>query len=108
MKKKNREDFFPPRPNAAPTIYAYELDGVSTHKGLLKIGYTSRSAKERIEEQLKTSRVKYKIVFEESAMRNDGSSFSDFEIHRYLRKKQIGNPEGEWFKCSIQELRATI
>jgi hypothetical protein len=32
--------FFPPRPLTNPTIYAYELVGVATHKGLLKIGFT--------------------------------------------------------------------
>ncbi|MDP4007731.1 MAG: hypothetical protein Q8P68_00910 [Candidatus Peregrinibacteria bacterium] len=45
--------FFPQRPDAKPTIYAYRLKGVETHKGLLKIGYTVRSAQDRIAEQLK-------------------------------------------------------
>ena len=35
--------FFTPRPDANPTIYAYELPGVASHKGLLKVGYTSRT-----------------------------------------------------------------
>ncbi len=39
------KEFFPSRPDSTPTIYAYELDGVSTHTGLLKIGYTDRDAK---------------------------------------------------------------
>ncbi len=34
-----KKDFFPPRPYSNPTIYAYELVGVATHKGLLKIGF---------------------------------------------------------------------
>jgi hypothetical protein len=100
--------FFPPRPEANPTIYAYELIDVATHKGLLKVGYTSRTSQGRIAEQLKTSRVKYKIVFEESAMKNDGSAFTDFDVHRYLRKKGIKNTEGEWFKCTIKEVKAAI
>src|SRR5665647_1790227 len=94
--------FFPPRPEANPTIYAYELTDVPSHKGLLKVGYTSRTSQNRIAEQLKTSRIKYKIVFEESAMRNDGSAFTDFDVHRYLKKKGIKNIEGEWFKCTIK------
>jgi Meiotically up-regulated gene 113/Type III restriction enzyme, res subunit len=104
----SKKDFFPIRPEANPTIYAYELVGVDTHKGLLKIGYTSRNTKDRIEEQLKTSRVKYTIVFEESAMKNDGSSFTDKDVHRYLRKKGIHNPEGEWFKCTVKEINAAL
>lgn len=101
-------DFFPPRPSTNPTIYAYELVGVTTHKGLLKIGFTDRDAQTRIKEQLGTAAIQYKIVFEESAMKRDGSSFSDFDIHRLLRKKKIPNPEGEWFKCTLNELRHAI
>jgi len=104
----SKKDFFPIRPEANPTIYAYELVGAESHIGLIKIGYTSRNAKDRIEEQLKTSRVKYTIVFEESAMKNDGSSFTDIDVHRYLRKKGIHNHEGEWFKCTVKEINAAL
>lgn len=104
----HKRDFFPPRPAANPIVYAYELIGVPTHYGLLKIGYTARSSKIRIAEQLKTSAINYKIVFEESAMRNDGSSFTDHEIHRYLRKLGLANPDGEWFRCNIKELKAAV
>ena len=100
--------FFPPRPEANPTIYAYELTDVASHNGLLKVGYTSRTSQNRIAEQLKTSRVAYKIVFEESAMRNDGSTFTDHEVHRYLRKQGISNRDGEWFKCTVKEVKAAI
>jgi Type III restriction enzyme, res subunit/T5orf172 domain len=100
--------FFPPRPEANPTIYAYELTEVASHVGLLKIGYTSRTSQNRIAEQLKTSRVAYQIVFEESAMRNDGSVFTDHEVHRYLRKQGISNREGEWFRCTVKEVKAAI
>jgi hypothetical protein len=100
--------FFPPRPDANPTIYAYELIGVESHKGLLKVGYTTRTSQDRIAEQLKTSRVQYKILFEESAIRNDGTVFTDQYVHRFLRKKKIKNPEGEWFKCSLDEIRSAI
>ena len=104
----SKSDFFPQRPEANPTIYAYELIGVATHKGLLKVGYTSRTSQGRIAEQLKTSRVKYTIAFEESAMKNDGSAFTDFDVHRYLRKKGILNPEGEWFKCTVKDIKAAL
>lgn len=104
----SKKDFFPARPEANPTIYAYELTDVPSHKGLLKVGYTSRTSKGRIAEQLKTSRIAYRIMFEESAMRNDGSAFTDIDVHRYLRKKGIGNPEGEWFKCTINDIKAAL
>jgi hypothetical protein len=100
--------FFPPRPAATPTIYAYELVGVDTHTGLLKIGYTDRDAQQRVAEQLKTARLKYNIVFEESAMKNDGSSFTDHDIHRYLRRRRFENVDGEWFRCKVKDIQAAI
>ncbi len=102
------KEFFPQRPDANPTIYAYELVDVASHRGLLKVGFTNRNAQDRIAEQLITSRVRYKIVLEESAMRNDGSAFTDFGVHRYLRKKGIKNTEGEWFRCVLSDVKAAI
>jgi len=103
-----KKQFFPPRPDAKPAIYAYELIDVATHKGLLKIGYTDRDAQTRIKEQLQTANIRYKIVFEESAMKRDGSSFTDHDVHRQLRKNGFANPDGEWFKCSLNDLRRAI
>ena len=99
----SNKEFFPPRPSTNPTIYAYELVGVTTHTGLLKIGFTSRDALSRVSEQLKTSGLKYRIVFEESAMKCDGSSFTDHDIHRHLRRQGFVNPDGEWFKCKNKD-----
>lgn len=102
--------FFPQRPDANPTIYAYE-DTNPQYKGLLKVGFTNTSAQQRIAQQYPTLRpgeLPYKIVFEESAMLNDGSAFTDRDIHRYLIKQGIRNPEGEWFKCSIKEIRGAL
>jgi hypothetical protein len=101
----SNKDFFPPRPEANPTIYAYELPGIPYKEGYLKIGETIRRGDIRIDEQTKTAGVKYKIVFEESAMKRDGSSIADHDIHRYLRKKGFANPEGEWFKCKLKDLQ---
>jgi hypothetical protein len=103
-----KQEFFPSRPASNPTIYAYELVDVSSHHGMLKVGFTDRDALTRVSEQLKTSGVKYRIVLDESAMRNDGSSFTDHEVHRFLRRQGIVNPEGEWFKCSVDEVRAAV
>lgn len=104
----SKKEFFPLRPSTNPTIYAYELVGVASHKGLLKIGFTDRDAQTRIKEQLGTAALQYKIVFEESAMKRDGSSFTDHDIHRHLREQGFANPEGEWFKCTLNDLRKAI
>ncbi|MDD3051443.1 MAG: GIY-YIG nuclease family protein [Candidatus Cloacimonetes bacterium] len=103
-----KKDFFPPRPATNPTIYAYELVDVLTHKGWLRIGFTDRDAQTRIKEQLSTAAIQYEIVFAESAMKRDGSSFTDHDVHRILRKRGIQNPEGEWFVCSLNDLRHAI
>lgn len=106
-------NFFPQRPAVTPTIYAYRLPGVDSHKGFLKIGYTERTAKERIEEQLHTSKIKYEIVLVKSAMANDGSCFTDKDIHKILESKGCHrlNPldkTDEWFKCSVSDVEAAI
>lgn len=103
-----KKDFFPKRIEVNPTIYAYELIGVEDKKELLKIGFTDRDAETRVKEQIGATHLKYKIVYVDTAMRNDGSSFTDHDVHRYLKRKGYKNPEGEWFKCSIRDLKAAI
>src|SRR3989344_5806191 len=102
------KDFFPQKPDVNPTIYAYELIGVDSHKGLLKVGYTIRNAQDRVAEQLKTSRLKYKIVLEETAIRNDGTTFTDHEVHQHLKRRSIKKKDGEWFKCTVRDIKSTI
>ena len=105
--------FFPQRPAVTPTIYAYRLVGVETHRGYLKVGYTDRTARERIEEQLHTSKVQYEIVLVESAMSNDGSCFTDKDVHLVLESKGCKrlNPldkTDEWFRCTVADIMAAI
>ncbi|MDP3026487.1 MAG: GIY-YIG nuclease family protein, partial [Nanoarchaeota archaeon] len=110
MALKTSKELFSERPKINPIIYAY-MDDNPKYGGLLKIGYTTTNAEKRVSEQYPTKRPgekPWKIVFEESAMKNDGSSFIDKEVHRYLRKKGIKNPNGEWFECSIEQLQAAI
>ena len=45
-------DFFPQKSTSYPSIYAYELTGVQSHKGYIKIGYTERDVKTRVKEQM--------------------------------------------------------
>ena len=107
------QNFFPQRPTVTPTIYAYRLLGVDSHKGYLKVGYTNRTAKERIDEQLHTSKIRYEIVLTESAMTNDGSCFTDKNVHKLLERKGFHrlNPldkTDEWFDCSMEDVKVAI
>jgi len=104
------KEFFPQRPDSKPTIYAYK-DTNPQYKGLLKVGYTTVDAQTRVAQQYPTVRpgkLPYKIVLEETAMRNDGSVFTDHEVHWYLKQIGIKNPNGEWFKCSSDNIKSAI
>lgn len=71
----DKQDFFRPRPASRPTMYAYE-DSNPQYAGLLKVGYTTVDVKSRVAQQyptLRPGRPPYRIVLEESAMRNDGT-----------------------------------
>ena len=104
----SKKDFFPQRPEANPTIYAYKLPNDTSRTGQLKVGFTTRSAQERIEEQIGATRAKYEIVLIEPAIRNDGTSFTDHDIHKYLKRKGVINIDGEWFKCKVRDVKAAI
>lgn len=103
--------FFPQRPDAHPMIYAYE-DTNPQYKGLLKVGYTAIDVDKRVAEQYPTKRpdgsIPYRIVYRESAMYSDGSSFTDHDVHRVLKRKNISNVGGEWFKCSVNDVKAAV
>lgn len=106
-------DFFAPRPEITPTIYAYELVDVASHKGYLKVGYTERDVDTRVAEQMHTSAVSYRIVIRASAMRPDGSCFTDHDVHAVLKKKgymqlNAGDDKNEWFKCDVNAVKAAI
>ena len=102
------KEFFPKKLEVTPTIYAYELPNDNSRKGQLKIGQTNRSALARVTEQIGATRAAFNIVFEGNAMRNDGSAFSDHDIHSYLRSKGFYNPDGEWFECTVENVSAAI
>ena len=104
------KEFFPPRPDARPLIYAYE-DTHPQYQGLLKIGYTTVDVQSRVAQQypvLRPGELPYRIHLEEAAMRNDGTVFTDHEVHRFLRRRSIKNPNGEWFECSVDDVKAAV
>ena len=107
------QEFFIQRPKVTPTIYAYILDGVTSHRNYIKVGYTDRDVETRVKEQLHTSGIPYKILLKESAMRPDGSCFTDHEVHAILRRKGFkqfneGADRNEWFNCSVRDVQSAI
>ena len=104
------KEFFPPRPESSPTIYAY-TDTNPQYQGLLKVGYTAVDVLARVAQQYPTKKPgkpPYRIVLEESAMRSDGTAFTDHEIHRCLRRMGVNNPDGEWFACTANKVKAAV
>ncbi|MEK7760824.1 MAG: GIY-YIG nuclease family protein [Nitrospirota bacterium] len=104
------KDFFPPRPDSRPAIYAYE-DTNPQYAGLLKVGYTTVDVQSRVAQQyptLRPGKLPYQIVLEEPAMRNDGTVFTDHDVHRMLRYNGVKNPEGEWFRCTVAQVKTAI
>ncbi len=104
-------NFFPERPKSNPTIYAYQ-DTNPQYDGLLKVGYTATSVEKRVAQQYPTKRpdgsVPYRIVVTESAMYEDGTTFSDHDVHRWLEKKGYERVGGEWFRCSVDDVKAAV
>ena len=83
---------FKTRPNKSPKIYGYtELS--PEYDGLIKIGYTEREVKDRMKEHYPTLGPKgierYRVLIEESSMRNDGTSFIDKDVHRILENASL-------------------
>ena len=101
-------DLLQPRVELTPTIYAYELPEVPKFEGLLKVGFTVRPAEIRVAEQGHELCLQKNIKLIRSAMRPDGSVFSDKDIHSILRKSHILNPAGEWFRCDVKTVENAI
>lgn len=105
---KTIPEILAPKPEARLRIYAYSIDD-EAHKGLLKVGQTTRDVKQRVAEQLKTAAIKnYRIELDEPAEREDGSLFSDHEVRAALVKKGFENTELEWMRCAVADLKTVL
>ena len=108
MNKPTIEEILAPKPEARPRIYAYAIDD-KAHKGLLKVGQTTRNVKQRIAEQVKTAAIKnYRIELDESAERDDCTLFSDHEVRMALVRKGFENVELEWVRCSDKDVKTVL
>ena len=107
MNKHSIEEILTPKPNVQPRIYAYTIDAAS-HIGLLKVGQTARDVKIRVNEQVGTSAVGYRIVMDELAARNDGSVITDHEVRASLMKKGFINTTKEWMRCTVADVQTVL
>ena len=105
-------EFFRQRPEITPTIYVYSLVGVASHKGYVKIGYTERDAYTRVKEQIGASHVPFEILYQDSAMRSDGTGFTDHDVHAVLERRgfrKLKNAgDNEWYNCTVKDVKIAI
>src|ERR1700755_3564250 len=108
MNKPNIEEILAPKPEVRLRIYASSIDD-QAHKGLLKVGQTTRDVKRRVAEQLKTAAIKnYRIELDEPAERHDGTIITDHQVREALSKKRFENIELEWMRCSVKDVKAVL
>ncbi len=104
----NKASYFPLRENIFPKIYAYvDLKDPDT-KGLIKIGETTQDVLKRVKEQYpiyKPGEIPFKIIFNESSIRSDGTVFRDKDILKLLKSKNYF-VDHEWAKVTLNELKS--
>ncbi|HEU0195993.1 MAG TPA: hypothetical protein VFQ88_02105 [Nevskiaceae bacterium] len=108
MNSPTIDQILAPKPKAQLRIYAYAIDDAA-HAGLLKVGQTTRDVKRRVAEQLRTAAIEnYRIELDELAVCDDGSLISDFEVRGALIAKGFANPQLEWMRCTVADVRTVL
>ena len=94
-----------------PKIYIY-TDKYNQPLGRLKVGMTTRkSAEIRIKEQTQTASSQkdfVELLWEQDALTIDNCVFSDHAVHRKLVEMGIKRLEGEWFQCTVDNVKTAI
>ena len=90
-----------------PVIYAYSD---MRFPNMLKVGFTSRKVEIRMKEHYPTlvPGQSWKVELVRSAMRQDGTVFTDKAVHRVLKNAHVPNPQGEWFVCDTRQVLQAI
>jgi hypothetical protein len=85
--------------------------GQKVGTGLLKVGYTEQQVIDRVSQQfpiITPNKNPFEIVFEDVAMSENGKFFKDNLVHTKLIEKGFKRVNGEWFECTIEDLKAAI
>jgi hypothetical protein len=106
-------------PHITPSVYVYTTPeyakrswvGTKEGTGLLKIGYTTRDALTRVREQfpIRLPDVQpFTLLLDEPAIDDKGNFFTDKTIHQRLKAKGFHNINGEWFECTLEDVKVCI
>ena len=105
---KTIEEILAPKPEARPRIYAYSIAD-EAHRGLLKVGQTTRDVKQRVAEQVKTAAIKnFRIELDAFAEREDGTIFTDHDVRAALVRKGFENADLEWMRCTVADVKTVL
>lgn len=108
MHKPTIDEILSQKPEARPRIYAYSIAD-EAHKGLLKVGQTTRDVKRRVAEQLRTAAIaNFRIEMDEPAERDDGTIFTDHDVRAALIRKGIENTSLEWMRCTLADVHTVL
>lgn len=108
------KDYISEKPKGSPIIYAYRDINMPD---ILKVGFTTRRAEERVAEQyptLKPGDKPYHIELVESAMDENGEVFMDHDVFKALEKcgfPRLSTSDGkdtEWFKCDVHDVKTAV
>lgn len=84
-----------------PIIYSYSTPEIKRHDGWTKIGYTEQEVEKRLNQQMHTADVEYRLEWYGNAIfEGSGDAFTDKDFHSYLKKNSVESMEGknnEWF-----------
>lgn len=106
---KSISDVIHQKTQSRPMIYAYSD---VRYPNCLKVGYTAVDVDKRVAQQypvkLPNGKLPYKIEYRASAMYNDGGTFTDHDVHRVLKNKHFKCVGGEWYECTVNDVKAAV
>ena len=105
---KSTDVLLPSKPNLRRQIYAWSTTEIQKYEGCLKVGQTSKSVRERVIQSQGQARYSFRIELIEFADREDGTFFTDHDVRALLKEKGFQNPELEWMRCTVADVKIAI
>lgn len=89
-----------------PIIYAYSD---TRYPNQLKVGYTTQKIENRMHQHYPTvvPGQSWKVERTWSAMRPDGTTFKDYQVHKLLEDAGVIKT-GEWFQCDLKKVDKAV
>lgn len=110
---KSDAELFAPKPDARLRIYAWSSHEVAERwRDCLKVGQTTQDVNVRIPQSQGQARVAYTLEVDETADREDGTTFGDGDVRTRLIDKGFKNvifeSSREWMRCTADDVLTAI